>query len=216
MFDYLMKQTKIIESEIDHFLENITNSGLVFKEAVKDYLDADFEALVKRRKKISKIESQTDEVRKKIKYKLYKEMLIPESRGDVLGLLENMDDLADIAEEVVLEIDIERPVIKDNMIKQFEKLSEYSSLAIEEISKAAAAFFRDFSQVNNFINKVKFYESEADDVEEKLKRIIFNDDRLKHSEKIQLRYFVERIASLSDEAEEVSERLSVYTIKRSL
>lgn len=212
MFDYLIKKTKTLESEIDFFLENITKSGLVFFETIKDYLNE--ENIDSRIKQISEIESKTDEVRRKIKFKLYKHMLIPESRGDVLGLLETMDDLADIVEEVAMQFNIESPDIKQKFKNKFIKLSEYSSKSVEETSKAGHAFFRDLSKVNDYINKIRFYESEADTVQNELKIDIFNDDEIDLAKKMHLRYFVDRIASLSDEAEEVSERLSIYSIKR--
>jgi uncharacterized protein Yka (UPF0111/DUF47 family) len=69
--------------------------------------------------------------------------------------------------------------------------------------------------VEDYIHKVHFYEHEADQLEEQAKKAIFESTEIERlSEKLQLRNFVELIASLSDEAEDVAERLSVYAIKR--
>jgi len=69
--------------------------------------------------------------------------------------------------------------------------------------------------VSDYVNKVHFYEHEADDVEEHLKRRAFNSDEIKRfSHKVHMRYFAEKIAAVSDVAESVAERLSVYAIKR--
>lgn len=216
MFDGLIKKTKIIEAEIDLFLENITKSSLIFKEAINDYINGDKKDLQKRIEQISDIESQTDEVRREIKYKLYKEMLIPDARGDVLGLLETMDDLVDIAKEVVVQIDIEKPEIFSQIQGKFMKLAEHSAKAIESTSKAGNSYFRNLTEVNSHINKVKFYESEADDVEKEIKTIVFDKKDCDLSKKIHLRDIIERVAFLSDEAEEVCERIAVYSIKRSM
>jgi len=69
--------------------------------------------------------------------------------------------------------------------------------------------------VNDYVNKVHFYEHEADDVEETLKRKAFDSNEITRlSRKVHMRYFAEKIALVSDIAEAVAERLSVYTIKR--
>ncbi|TYB31476.1 MAG: DUF47 family protein [Candidatus Mcinerneyibacterium aminivorans] len=216
MFDGLIKKTKIIESEIDLFLDNITKSALVFKEAIRDYSKGEKKDLKKRIEQISDLERQTDEVRREIKFKLYREMLIPDARGDVLGLLETMDDLVDIAKEVVVQIDIEKPEIFPEIEDKFLKLADYSSKAIESTSKAGNAYFRNITEVNNYINKVKFYETEADDVETEIKKIIFDKKDCELSKKIHLRDIIVRVAFLSDEAEEVCERIAVYSIKRNI
>ena len=216
MFNKLIKQTKIIEAEIDLFLENITKTALIFKEAISDYINDDKENLEKRIEQISDLESQTDEVRREIKYKLYKEMLIPDARGDVLGLLETMDDLVDIAKQVVMQIDIEKPEIISEIKDDFEKMADHCADSVEQSSKAGNSYFRNISEVNSHINKVKFHESEADDLETKMKKIIFDKENYELARKLHLRDIIELVASLSDEAEEVCERIAVYSIKRSL
>jgi hypothetical protein len=65
------------------------------------------------------------------------------------------------------------------------------------------------------INKVDFYESEADRAGLRLKKQIFQSD-MDLARKHHLRYFADALESLSDIAEEVSERLSIASIKRSL
>jgi uncharacterized protein Yka (UPF0111/DUF47 family) len=78
------------------------------------------------------------------------------------------------------------------------------------------AFFEEISQVNDYVNKVHFYEHQADKNEERLKRKIFSDqcEEIEIAYKLQLRYFIEEIAALSDQAEMVSEDVSVAAVKR--
>ena len=54
-----------------------------------------------------------------------------------------------------------------------------------------------------------------ENVEEMLKRKIFGSEEItEFSHRIHLRYFAEKIALVSDVAEDVAERLAVYAIKR--
>jgi uncharacterized protein Yka (UPF0111/DUF47 family) len=69
--------------------------------------------------------------------------------------------------------------------------------------------------VKDHIHKVNFYEAAADKIADRLKRRIFASD-IELARKNQLRFFVKNVESLSDLSEDVSERLAIYTIKRSL
>jgi len=66
------------------------------------------------------------------------------------------------------------------------------------------------------LHKIYHWEKEADRIAENLKRSIFESEELKLSEKIHLRYFTLHIDTLADRAEDVADRLAIYTIKRSI
>jgi hypothetical protein len=142
-------------------------------------------------------------------------MLIPESRGDVLGLLETTDNVIDATKKVLGQFDVEKPNIREFMRPILAKLAKASADALDNVVRADRAFFTNKESVEDYIHKVHFYEHEADQLEEQAKKAIFESTEIERlSEKLQLRNFVELIASLSDEAEDVAERLSVYAIKR--
>ncbi len=208
-------KSKKLESEIEIYLDKVTTAELLFLEGVKSYLNGNLDKFEKKYKAISILESEADNIRREIKHKLYAYMLIPESRGDVLGLLETLDDIIDICEKVLEQFSIETPIIHEFLKSDFMELAELSSKAVDEVVKGARAFFKDIVMVSNYVNKVHFYEHEADDVEEHLKRSVFNSDEIESfSQKVHLRYFIEKLAAVSDVAESVAERLAVYAIKR--
>jgi len=216
MAKLFMNRTKQLEEEISEYLDLVSRSGLIFYEAIKSYILDDKDRFNEKFVTITEMESEADEKRRSIKHKLYTYMLIPESRGDVLGLLENMDGIVDCCEKTVERFSIECPEIPEFAQQQFLNLAKFSRKAVEEVVKASRSFFKEINLVEDFINKVHFYEHEADDVEEKLKRTVFQSDIKKFSRKVHLRYFAEKISTISDEAEEVAERLSVYAIKREI
>ncbi|MEA2104406.1 MAG: DUF47 family protein [Candidatus Cloacimonadota bacterium] len=212
-----MNRTKQLEGDIDEYLDKVTVSSLIFLEGIKSYLNQDTKRFETQYENITKLESEADNIRRNIKYKLYTNMLIPESRGDVLGLLETMDNVVDTAEKAIEQFSIEKPDIPKFLHKDFLLLAELSSKSVEEVVKGARSFFKEINLVNDFINKVHYYEHEADNVEEILKRNVFNSEEItRFSKKVHLRYFAEKIALVSDVAEEVAERLAVYAIKRQI
>ncbi len=209
------KRSKELESDVDSYLDKVSVAGLVLLDGIKSYLEGKADQFEKNYLEISKIESDADQMRRDIKHRLYTYMLIPESRGDVLGLLETIDDIVDVCEKVLEQFSIENPQIPDFLKGDFLTLAELSSKAVEEVVKGAQAFFRQIEMVSNYVNKVHYYEHKADDIEEQLKRKAFNSDEIKRfSYKVHMRYFAEKIALVSDVSESVCERLSVYAIKR--
>ncbi len=215
MVNFFNSKSKELEGAVDGYLDQVTTAGLIFNEGVKAYIAGKREKFEKNFNDISLLESDADEVRRGIKHKLYTYMLIPESRGDVLGLLETLDDIIDICEKVLKQFSIETPEIREFLKSDFIELAGLSCKTVEEVVMGARAFFRDIGMVNDYVNKVQFYEHEADDIEEKLKRKIFNSEEIEpFSKKVHLRYFAEKIAAVSDVSEQVAERLSIYAIKR--
>jgi uncharacterized protein Yka (UPF0111/DUF47 family) len=69
--------------------------------------------------------------------------------------------------------------------------------------------------VKDHLHKIYFYEKEADRIGNDIKRKAFEMD-MELSKKIHVRYFTLRIQNVSDRAEDVADRLAIYTIKRTI
>jgi len=212
----LFGRSKELEIKITEYLDLVNRGSLTFKRDLNRYIKKNFALFEESLNDIKEIENDADDHQKDIKYKLYKYMLIPESRADVLTIIEEIDTITDLAKEVIFEISIEQPIIPDELENDFLELVENSTEAVDMLVKAVRAFFEEISQVNDYVNKVHFFEHQADKNEERLKRKIFSDqfEKIDIAHKIQLRYFIEEIAALSDQAETVSEDVSVAAIKR--
>jgi len=211
----LFRTTKELESQIDEYLDSVSQGALVFKQGVMNYLDNDKDNLNEHIKNIGQLESRADELRRAIENRLYTHTLIPEHRGDVLGILESTDDVIDTMKETLNQFDIECPYIPEELNKNYFELTDMSVSASEALVQAARAFFRDVNAVKDHLHKVYFYEKEADRIGDKLKRKVFQLD-LDLSLKFHLRYFALHIQMVSDRAEEVADRLAIYTIKRTI
>ncbi len=208
------RRTKALETEIDTFLDKLSESGLLFKRAVQIYLDEGASAAFDEKlQAVNRLESEADKLRRSVITQLYTQTLIPESRGDVLGLLENLDSVLSQYEGALWGFSIEQPDIPPEFRADFALLCDQAVLAVESIVLASRAFFRNIEAVHDHMHKVMFYEKEADKVSTKLKRAIFGSD-LPLARKAHLRNFVEHIDNVADQSEDVADRLAIYTIKR--
>ncbi len=212
---FLFRNTKMLEAQIDEFMDAISQSTIVYKEAIDYYLAGDIEKFEERLLAIGKLESNADKVRRTVENQLYGQSLIPEHRGDVLSLLESMDNVIDTAKTTVTQFSVESPDIPEELNCEYSELAEKAANAAESIVRATRAFFRDITAVKDHLHKVYFYEKEADTASDKLKRHVFNLD-IELSRKIHLRYFALSIDNLADRSEDVADKLSIYSIKREI
>ncbi|MCD4691001.1 DUF47 family protein [bacterium] len=211
----LFSRTRLLESKIDEYLDHTSEVGLLFQEAMKDYLGGRVAEFEERRAKVGELENRADQLRREVEHQLYVETLIPESRGDVLGLLEQTDEVINGVKTSLMLVSVEHPRVPEDLCPGYLELVEYAGRAIQELVKGVRAFFRNLSAVADHTHKVAFWEKEADKVAEKLKRSVFQLD-IDLSLKIQLGDFVTHIDSVTDQAEDVSERLSISAIKRTI
>ncbi len=213
----LFNRAKSMESNIDSYLDNIITSGLIFKHGIKHYFEGNNDSFEGKVLEIKKLETECDRIKRDVKHTMYKDLLIPESRGDVLRLLENLDDIIGTAQKVLVGLSIESPKIWPQLKDDFIELSEYSATSVKEIAAASRAFFRDPNAVSDYLVSVHFLEGEADKVEERILRKSFEDGFIKDfSQKIHMRYFAERISKVADDAENVADMLEIFTIKRTI
>ncbi|MFW9769530.1 MAG: DUF47 domain-containing protein [Candidatus Thorarchaeota archaeon] len=208
-------KTRVLESQVDQFLDLITKATLCMGEAIRSYLGGDDEDFRSRLEMVRNYERTADDLRKSTETMLYTYSLIPESRADILGLLENLDNVIDRAKQIVQEFDVQQPDLEVGYLDLYVQLTEKSVKAVDQVVDAVRAFFRNESRLRDCINKVDFYEREADRAGLRLKKQIFQSD-LELARKQHLRYFADALESLSDIAQEVSERLAIASIKRSL
>lgn len=211
----LFRHTRILENQVDEFLDAISEGCIVFRLGVADYLSGNSDSFQQRIESIGTYETRADALRRDVEQRLYGESLIPEHRGDVLELLENLDDVIDVAKETLKQFDVERPDIPAEWRTPFGELAATSVEAAEALVQASRAFFREASAVQNHLHKVHFFEKEADRMSDVLKRRIF-DSPLDLAQKIHLRYFALHIENISDRAQSVADRLTIYTIKRTI
>ena len=82
----ILKTTRFIETQIDTFLDILSDSATTFEMAMEDYLNNRIEQFETRLAQIRENEHRADDLRVSIERFLYERTLIPENRGDVLAI----------------------------------------------------------------------------------------------------------------------------------
>ncbi len=210
----LFRRTRELEQKIDSFLDKFSEASVLFRLAVRVYLKQGLcDEFIARLEKVNQLESEADYLRLEIEKQLYSNTLIPGTRGDVLDLIERIDEVFSQLEGPLWAFKIERPDIPKEFRVGFRKLTNMAVKAVDELGLGSRAFFSRPHDVSSYNHKVKLYEKEADIINTELKQAIFSSE-LDLAHKLHLRDFAEHIDSVADMAEDVADRLAIYAIKR--
>jgi hypothetical protein len=166
-------------------------------------------------KQVSGMESKADKITKDVERALFEESLIPDARSDVLRLLEHMDELIGMYQGNCYHFSIQKPNFPKELHKDLISLSETAVKCVESLCLTTRSFFRDIKSVSDNAHKVTFYEKESDKKFTSFVRKIF-DSELHLDQKMHLRYFVEKIDRICDQAEDIADEIQIYAIKRSM
>ena len=146
---------------------------------------------------------------------MYTKALFPESRGDVLGLLETMDKVPNEAEAASRMVLNQHIVIPGFLRPNILQLVNTCHRCVQAMIESATKLFSEFTNATVAIGKIDELESEADFIESDLIEQIFSSD-MDGAEKLLLRDLVKHIAEVSDRAENVGDRIRIIVAKRKI
>jgi len=212
----IFKKELGVEKQIDDFLDQVIRSGLIFSQGAEAYLKGESTDFARKLTEIIEVEHAGDDLRRSIQQYLYTKTLIPESRGDVLQLIEDMDSLLDRFKGALWRMEIEDLDIEEDFHKDFKLLIKSVVETVEAIVRAARSFFKNISSVADHLDKVYYWESESDKISTRLQMAIFRKKELRLSHRMLQRELARHLDKIADRAEDVADRLNIYVIKRSL
>ncbi|MDK2839399.1 MAG: uncharacterized protein PWQ83_949 [Thermosipho sp. (in: thermotogales)] len=162
---------------------------------------------------VRKAETTADQIRRKAELEMYSGAFLPNFRGDLLGTIEALDRIANKAESVADEIDLQDLTIPKEIHENLKALISKSLETYKALKEAAKEMFEDFEKASQMIVETERFEHETDEIERSTIRKIFSLD-IPLAEKIQLKDLVHRIADISDTSEDVSDRIQIILYKR--
>ncbi len=208
---------KLFAESVDKLLNSVDTALIFFKEGVRSYLYNDTESFSESLSSMATVETEAGALRRDIENMLYERGSLIRYRGDIMRLLERYDHILSILSNDLVQFEIESPNVPAQLKKEFVKLAELATMAVETTIPGTKAYFTEPEHVSETIHRVYIYDKQAVKLSQSIKRTVFHEmNHLKLSEKFHLRYFALHIEDLSTAAVKVAEQLSVMTIKRSL
>lgn len=214
MLKFLFKKQLQIESLIYDYLDNLKMTTQHFSEALnsclKNGLCGDFDFLIKQ---THKFESKADDIREEIKAVMYGKALIPESRGDIMGLLESIDEIPRILELILHMIETQKLVIPDFIVSDIQELIKISLDSCALLFKEISVLFKKIEGLRALVSTIDHNESHCDHIERRIITKVFDSD-IDPFQKLQLKEMIIHMGEISDQADRVSKRINIISMKR--
>ena len=211
---FFWKKERQVEQTIEDYVRQTEQCVSVFAEAFEVYfaegLGERFEQLVEQ---AHVHEHAADAKRRDIEATMYGKALIPESRGDILGMLEALDLVPNKCESVLYQVWMQAMVVPEQFVDGLKTLIRVNVESHQWLCQAMRDLFGKVGQIAEGVDRVTQAEGASDRAERELIRAIFSSD-LDKADKILLKELVLEIGSISDRAENAADRLRNIAVKR--
>lgn len=208
------KQEKKVEGEVEAFLSQTERCLTAFGEALQAYLADGIAGRFERcMSEIDLFEAAADGKRRDIERAMYGKALIPESRGDILGVLEAVDLVPNKCQSVIRQIWTQSTEMPGAFADGVGELVQANVESGRILCEAVRTLFAKARKVAPVAERVSEKESVSDDIERRLIKAIF-DSQIDKADKILLKEVVLEIGAISDRAENAADRLRNIAVKR--
>jgi predicted phosphate transport protein (TIGR00153 family) len=219
---FFSKKKHYVKEQIDEYMVNLGKCRDTFREAWNEFLSKGkvTDEYVDWVGKTHKYEGRADDIRDNLETSMYEESLIPESRGDVLAFMENLDFLPNRLESIVKyidEVNLSVPDLSERDRDMFlRNLKQLMNIVLETYDLAIESgvhFFEDKRKVREYSVAIDRKESEADSIEGTLKKFIFTCSEFRDFDKLLFYELITRLSDVADLAEKFHRRVILLSFK---
>ena len=214
MLNFLFQKEKQLEALIYQYLENLSRTQEHFVKAMNTCLDQglcdEFSFLIEQ---THKFESKADEIRDEINYLMYSRALIPESREDIMLLVDQVEVIPRIFELILHLIHTQKIRIPELLMLDMKDLIRISVESCELMIKQIDLMLKNRQGIRALLSTIDHNESHCDHIERSLMLKLF-DSQLELVHKLQLKELIIAMGEISDQADRVSRRVNILTLKR--
>jgi hypothetical protein len=186
----------------------------------EDMIAGNVAKVAERHREIDRLEHEADRIKNEIRSHLPKRLFLAVERRDMLEILDYQDSIADVAQDIAELADLRSMVVPEPLAEPFRELvrrvihaCEQAERVIDELDELVETGFRgrEVARVDEMIEELGRIESETDELEEKLQRLLFGmEDELGIAAIFWYR-MVKDVGALADYAQRVGNRLRLLT-----
>jgi predicted phosphate transport protein (TIGR00153 family) len=207
------KQREIEELVFEH-LARVDESLQFFIQSINAYIqEGDIETADKLAYETHKAEGKADDVRRRVETQLLAGALMPASRRDILQLVDQVDRLANAAEDALDHLLIQQIDIPEIMRPALLEISAKSEIIFSHVKSAISKLFEKMEAALEHTVQIERIEGEIDHIERKILKQLFKQD-LDLAHKLQLNSFVSSVVELSDRAEDLSDHIELMVAQK--
>jgi predicted phosphate transport protein (TIGR00153 family) len=206
---------------LQNHAEKVRECGWAFQQAIECYISDECQEFDVFRKEVSKMESDADSIKRRIRGHIPKGTRMPVTEYQLFSYLKEEDRVIDAVEDSLNWLSYRATRIPEAMEKEIFLLVDAVIEPIEELSRMvseAKDYFESYSEkqrriVKDIIHNIKQQEHEADAREDELKVKIFSIEK----DPVSIFHLVslaEKIGSVADHAENAGDMMRAMIAKR--
>jgi predicted phosphate transport protein (TIGR00153 family) len=214
MLSLFFKKERQLEALIYDYLGNLGTIQNHFVKAIniclKEGVSDDFAYLMDQ---THKFESRADDLRDQVNELMYSRALIPELREDIMALLERVDEIPRSFEQILNMIRTQKLTFPEFLVLDVQELIRVSIESCDLMVKQIEVMIKKKEGVRTLLSTIDQNESHCDHIERRMITKLF-DSELEPFLKMQLKELVIVLGEISDQADRVSKRVNILTMKR--
>ncbi|MFQ5335887.1 MAG: TIGR00153 family protein [Flavobacteriales bacterium] len=202
-----------LQRHMQSVLECVDKVQVLFEQLAA----GDCNGIAKTAKEISNLEHVADLTKNEIRNNLPKGLFLPVDRGNLLEILSLQDSIADKAEDIGMLLTLRQVVLPDELKKEFGTFLNKNLEAfhkayniIDQLDELLEYSFggREAVKVNEMVDEVAFNEHEADKLQHRLVKSLFNlSESIPYQDFILLKQMMEEISAISNYSEKLAYRV---------
>ena len=210
------KKQKEIEELVFEHLNRVDESLQYFIQSLNAYVqDSDVKKANELAFETHKAEGQADDVRRRVETQLLTGALMPTSRRDILQLVEQVDRLANAAENALDHMLLQQIQIPDVIRPAIVEITAKTEAIFSHVKSAISNLFGNMEAALEHTAKIEHIEGEIDHIERKTIKKLFEED-IDLAHKLQVNSIVRSVVELSDRAEDLSDHIELMVAQKRL
>ena len=194
----------------------------VLSQAVRSYVDGQFDEVMELTKRASALEGEADLLKGNIRNHMPKFIFLSVDKRDFLLLLSEQDKILDYSEDVALLLQMRNTTLPDSLREDFLAHAEKVRQTVIALGRVLELFQKlwdaSFARIlredtKDNIKKVHRLEWEADQLEARLSRKLFNMDEMSPLAAVHLLKVVDRMDQIANHAENAADRVRAMIAK---
>jgi predicted phosphate transport protein (TIGR00153 family) len=208
------KQRRVLELIEEHC--NLVGRTVVgFERMVREYLEED-QRFRRESERIDKLESKADQIRFRVGRLMFEGAFLPAYRQDYIDLLENLDRVANKAEDAGDTLSLTRPAIPGEIAEDLREIGTLTLAAYEPVPDMVRSLLDDRLEIHEQVKTIARLETKIDRIQFQVLRRVYRELTLSRIEMLEIRIVVDELGRVSDSIENVADRLAIMGIKRRL
>ena len=212
----LFRKQRQVQLLVEKYMTNLRNSQETFFQAIDSCLGGNvmntFKILAE---ETHRFESKADDVREELKTLMYGKVLLPDARGDIMGLLESIDQIPHLFETILTIIQTQKLAIPDLVVSDVRELVSVSMETCDLMTEQVEDLLKRGRRIPELLKVIDGKESQCDVIERRIITRLFDSD-IDPFVIIQLKELVIFLGEISDQADRVSKQINIISLKRTV